>query len=114
LFLSYLEDLTGIKELKGDTNFCGGGAHKIGTGGKLSLHVDFNIHSETNYFRALNLLLYLNSTWEDEWEGHLELGDKEKKSVPTRLLLFLTGRLSLRCLITLFMDILFHYRHHQI
>ena len=79
LFLSYLEDLTGIQGLKGDPGFSGGGAHKIRTGGKLSLHVDFNIHSKTNYFRVLNLLLYLNPTWKDEWEGHLELWDKENK-----------------------------------
>ena len=57
MFLSYLEDLTGIKGLMGDPGFSGGGAHKIRTGGKLSLHVDFNIHSETKYFRVLNLLL---------------------------------------------------------
>ena len=79
IFLSYLEDLTGIKGLKGDPNFAGGGAHRISAGGKLSLHVDFNIHPQTNHFRVLNLLLYLNPNWIREWEGCLELWDMGSK-----------------------------------
>ena len=70
LFLSYLEELTGIKGLMGDPGFSGGGAHKIRTGGKLSLHVDFNIHSETKRFRVLNLLLYLNPQWRKNGKVH--------------------------------------------
>jgi len=85
LFLSYLEDLTGIQGLMGDTGFSGGGAHKIRTGGKLSLHVDFNIHSETKRFRVLNLLLYLNPQWEKEWEGALELWDLDNKKLTDKI-----------------------------
>ena len=85
LFLSYLEDLTGIQRLMGDPGFSGGGAHKIRTGGKLSLHVDFNIHSKTKYFRVLNLLLYLNPQWEEEWEGALELWDLDNKKLSDKI-----------------------------
>ena len=85
LFLSYLEDLTGIQGLMGDPGFSGGGAHKIRTGGKLSLHVDFNIHSETKRFRVLNLLLYLNPQWEKEWEGALELWDLDNKKLSDKI-----------------------------
>ena len=85
LFLSYLEDLTGIQGLKGDPGFMGGGAHKIRTGGKLSLHVDFNIHSKTKYFRVLNLLLYLNPQWDKEWEGALELWDLDNKKLSDKI-----------------------------
>ena len=85
LFLSYLEDLTGIQGLMGDPGFSGGGAHKIRNGGKLSLHVDFNIHSETKYFRVLNLLLYLNPQWEKEWEGALELWDLDNKKLSDKI-----------------------------
>ena len=85
LFLSYLEELTGIKGLMGDPGFSGGGAHKIRTGGKLSLHVDFNIHSETKRFRVLNLLLYLNPQWEEEWEGALELWDLDNKKLSDKI-----------------------------
>ena len=85
LFLSYLEDLTGIKGLMGDPGYSGGGAHKIRKGGKLSLHVDFNIHSETKRFRVLNLLLYLNPQWEEEWEGALELWDLDNKKLSDKI-----------------------------
>jgi len=78
VFLNFLEDLTGIKGLIGDPTFSGGGCHKIHSGGKLSLHVDYNMN-ELNQFRVLNFLLYLNPDWEDEWEGCLELWDHQTK-----------------------------------
>lgn len=78
-FLQFLSDLTGIDGLFGDPLFFGGGAHKIHKGGKLSLHVDYNIQPQTNDFRVLNLLLYLNPEWKEEWEGALELWNHETK-----------------------------------
>lgn len=73
-FIKFLEDLTGIQNIISDPNFVGGGCHKIHTGGKLSLHVDYNLNG-LNQYRVLNLLLYLNPVWEEEWEGALELWD---------------------------------------
>ena len=64
-FLKFLEDLTGIKNIIPDPNFQGGGCHKIHTGGKLSLHVDYNLN-RLNQYRILNFLLYLNPVWEEE------------------------------------------------
>lgn len=77
-FLKFLEDLTGIKNIIPDPNFHGGGCHKVGTGGKLSLHVDYNLN-RSNQYRILNFLLYLNPVWEEEWEGALELWDTKTK-----------------------------------
>lgn len=77
-FIQFLEDLTGIKGLIGDPTFSGGGCHKIHSGGKLSLHVDYNLNDK-NQFRVLNFLLYLNPDWKDEWEGALELWDYKNK-----------------------------------
>jgi Rps23 Pro-64 3,4-dihydroxylase Tpa1-like proline 4-hydroxylase len=80
-FLQFLRNLTGIKNLIADPTFNGGGCHKIHTGGKLSLHIDYNFNSQ-NHFRVLNFLLYLNPNWKEEWEGALELWDqKEKKCI---------------------------------
>ena len=39
-FISYLEKLTGIKELKADPTLLGAGMHRIKSGGKLSVHAD--------------------------------------------------------------------------
>ena len=67
IFLSYLEDLTGIKGLKGDPNFAGGGAHRISTGGKLSLHVDLYSSSDKS-FSCLKFIIIFESKL-DAWSG---------------------------------------------
>ena len=74
LFLTYLQNLTGIKELLiSDPYLTGGGYHEIKNGGVLKVHVDFNKHSYINLDRRVNLLLYLNPGWKKEWGGNLEL-----------------------------------------
>jgi|LauGreDrversion4_2_1035121.scaffolds.fasta_scaffold106400_4 Rps23 Pro-64 3,4-dihydroxylase Tpa1-like proline 4-hydroxylase len=71
--LDFLSELTGIPNLISDPAFHGGGVHKINTGGKLAVHLDYNIHPVTKKYRKLNLLLYLNPNWKSEWGGNLEL-----------------------------------------
>jgi Rps23 Pro-64 3,4-dihydroxylase Tpa1-like proline 4-hydroxylase len=84
-FLKFLSELTGIENLIADPSFSGGGCHKINTGGKLSLHVDYNLNDK-NQFRVLNLLLYLNPDWKEEWEGALELWDNQSKKCAHKIL----------------------------
>ena len=77
LFCSFLEDLTGIEGIVPDPHFEGGGMHQSVTGGFLKIHADFNVHPRLRLDRRLNLLLYLNRGWQDEWGGHLELWDRD-------------------------------------
>ena len=72
-FIKYLETLTGFKNLYRDPVLMGGGVHRIKKGGKLSVHVDYNKHPTTKKKRILNLLIYLNEGWKNEWDGNLEL-----------------------------------------
>jgi Rps23 Pro-64 3,4-dihydroxylase Tpa1-like proline 4-hydroxylase len=74
--LRFLEKLTGIKNLIPDPTFTGGGYHKIKAGGKLAIHADYNIHPHTKLHRRINLLVYLNPNWIEEWGGNLELWNK--------------------------------------
>lgn len=74
--ISYLEQLTGISDLLPDPSLLGGGIHKTVSGGHLAVHADFNIHPELGLHRRVNLLLFLNPYWLDEWGGHLELWDQ--------------------------------------
>jgi 2OG-Fe(II) oxygenase superfamily len=74
-FVRYLESVTGLKPLQSDPTLFGGGVHEIMPGGYLNIHADFNMHPKFNTLRALNLIIYLNDEWQDEWEGHLELWD---------------------------------------
>ena len=75
-FLAYLERLTGISNLIADPSYFGGGIHWIENGGYLEIHADFNHLKQYNLERRINLLLYLNKSWKDEYYGHLELWDR--------------------------------------
>jgi Rps23 Pro-64 3,4-dihydroxylase Tpa1-like proline 4-hydroxylase len=75
-FVSFLEELTGIGGLVPDPHLRGGGLHEIRQGGLLGVHADFNVHPRLRLYRRLNLLVYLNKDWEQEWGGALELWDR--------------------------------------
>jgi 2OG-Fe(II) oxygenase superfamily len=79
-FLADVEYITGIPRLLSDERLEGGGMHLTGPGGRLDVHVDFNVLEERKLFRRLNILVYLNPTWRDEWGGHIELWDKTVKT----------------------------------
>jgi Rps23 Pro-64 3,4-dihydroxylase Tpa1-like proline 4-hydroxylase len=74
--LQFLTALTGIEHLIPDPHFEGGGLHQIQPGGFLKIHADFNFHSTYQLNRRINLLLYLNKDWQEDWNGHLELWDR--------------------------------------
>jgi Rps23 Pro-64 3,4-dihydroxylase Tpa1-like proline 4-hydroxylase len=78
-FLATLSDITGIPDLLWDDTFAGGGMHQTGSHGLLDVHVDFNQLSHNGTYRRLNLLLYLNTEWREEWGGKLELWDRDVK-----------------------------------
>jgi Rps23 Pro-64 3,4-dihydroxylase Tpa1-like proline 4-hydroxylase len=74
--LQFLETLTGIAGLIPDPYFEGGGVHQIVSGGFLKVHADFNYHRRLKLDRRLNLIVYLNKDWREEYNGHLELWDR--------------------------------------
>lgn len=84
-FLEFLEELTGIDGLIPDPYFTGGGMHQIVRGGKLDVHVDFNRHRYYGLDRRLNLLLFLNKDWREEYGGHLELWDEKERRCARRI-----------------------------
>jgi hypothetical protein len=73
LFLRYLSQLTEIPNLLPDPAFVGSGMFRIEPGGFLNVHADFNVHFLNQLDRRLNLLLYLNLGWQEEYGGQLEL-----------------------------------------
>jgi Rps23 Pro-64 3,4-dihydroxylase Tpa1-like proline 4-hydroxylase len=84
--LLWLEAVTGIEGLIPDPYFGGGGLHQIEPGGFLKVHADFNVHPKLKLDRRLNMLVYLNKDWREEYGGHLELWDRDAKSCRAKIL----------------------------
>ncbi len=78
-FIAFLEELTGIDGLIPDPYFIGAGIHVVANGGHLDIHADFNHHGKMNLERRLNVLIYLNKDWKEEWGGSFEVWDKNMK-----------------------------------
>jgi len=72
-----LDQITGFEGLVLPDDFRGAGVHQGFDGSFLDIHVDFNIHSVLDLHRRLNLLIYLNKGWKDEYGGHLELWNED-------------------------------------
>lgn len=85
-FLLFLSALTGIDTLLPDAYLEGGGYHQIPSGGFLKIHADFNKHRWSKLDRRLNVLIYLNKDWKEEWGGNFELWDKSMKHCGQRIL----------------------------
>jgi hypothetical protein len=74
--VQFLESLTSIPALIPDPHYVGGGFHETSTGGKLGIHADFRINEQLHLNRRINMIIYLNKDWKDEYGGMLELWDK--------------------------------------
>ena len=73
IFLKFLTKLTNIEGLIADPYLDGGGMNEIKRGGKLAIHCDGNKNKRMNLYRALNVIIYLNKDWLNEYGGHLNL-----------------------------------------
>ncbi len=84
-----------------DPTMHGGGVHLMEPGAWLNTHLDYDRHPHLpNQRRALNLIAFLNPTWDEAWGGSLDLCDPSGKPVkrlfptPGRLVAFECSDLS--------------------
>jgi Rps23 Pro-64 3,4-dihydroxylase Tpa1-like proline 4-hydroxylase len=84
--LNFLEILTGINGVIPDPYFVGGGLHQIKPGGNLEVHADFNLHTKMKLDRRINVLVYMNKNWKEEYGGHFELWNKEMTAAEQKIL----------------------------
>jgi 2OG-Fe(II) oxygenase superfamily len=87
-FLETISAITGIDRLINDPTFYGGGTHENLHGQELDPHVDFNIDERGWYYRRLNLLLYLNEDWSEDWGGALELHSNPREPKENQIFSF--------------------------
>lgn len=78
-FLELMSRITGIPKLVSDERLVGAGMHMMGAGGRLDVHVDFNRLRDRELYRRLNILVFLNERWSEEWGGCLDLWDRDVK-----------------------------------
>jgi Rps23 Pro-64 3,4-dihydroxylase Tpa1-like proline 4-hydroxylase len=97
-FIHFLEVSFGIQDLiKNNNKLEGAGIHKVYNNGFLTMHKDFNHAYDRNIGlidRRLNLLLYMNPNWKEEYKGHLCLYDNEENKITKKILPILN-----RCII---------------
>lgn len=84
--LQFLEVLTGIQHVIADPYYVGGGLHQIKRGGNLEVHADFNFNTKLKLDRRINLLIYLNKDWKEEYGGHFELWNREMTHADQKIL----------------------------
>jgi hypothetical protein len=79
-FAAWLSRLTGIAGLISDPSFEGGGLHQSTRGGFLNVHTDFSMHHyQKNWRRRVNVLIYLNPLWREEWGGAIEFWEQSMR-----------------------------------
>lgn len=86
LFVDFIQRITGIPGLVPDPALASGGMHEIRTGGKFSLHLDFNQHEVTKLDTRLVFITYLNKDWLPSYGGTLELWSMDEKKCVTEIL----------------------------
>jgi len=79
-FVAQMSHMSGIENLIADPALSGGGIHETSQGGHLDVHVDFNFNKDNGLYRRLNILVYFNKDWQEEYGGYLDLWDKDVKN----------------------------------
>jgi hypothetical protein len=88
-FINFLENktcITGI--IRNNLELNGAGVHKVFNNGFLCMHTDFEGYTDDKYGlldRRLNLLLYMNKDWKEDYFGDLCLCDKKTNQIVKKI-----------------------------
>ena len=73
-FTRFVEIVSGYSDLQGDRQFAGAGLQRYRSGGFSEIHLDSNRHPfDTGLHHRVNLLIFMNPVWREEWGGELVL-----------------------------------------
>lgn len=76
-FLTFLEELTGVPGLIGDPHLFHAGPHQTESGGYLTVHTDQLFQQRLWLYRQVNVIVYLNRSWDPAWGGGLQLWNED-------------------------------------
>ena len=85
-FINFVQRVCDLeRDLIADHTLLGGGLHSTGRGGSLGMHIDFPRHKKNGLDRRINVLVYLNKNWKENWGGHFYASNAghTKKYLPT-------------------------------
>lgn len=85
-FLRFLSNLSGIQGLIPDPTLQGSGIHQTLNDGVLAVHADFTSHKVFSLQRRMNVLIYLNRDWREEYGGHLQLWSRDMSRCERRIM----------------------------
>jgi hypothetical protein len=89
-FITFLEKKSGIENIvKNNLDLNGAGVHKVLNNGFLCMHTDFEAYNDFEFGlldRRINLLLYMNPDWKEEYHGELCLYDKIQHKITKKVL----------------------------
>ena len=99
---SRLGSLFNMPGLETDPYLHGSGLHCHPRNGRLAIHLDYERHPRLpNKQRALNIILYLNREWKEQWNGDTQLWSHDLKQCvirsfpkPNRAIIFKTNETS--------------------
>jgi Rps23 Pro-64 3,4-dihydroxylase Tpa1-like proline 4-hydroxylase len=80
-FIDFVSQVTGIADLVADPSHQWAGLHRTPPGGFTLVHRDFRAHPVTQLHHRVNVLLYLNRDWPQEYGGTLELWPSDMRAV---------------------------------
>jgi 2-oxoglutarate-Fe(II)-dependent oxygenase superfamily protein len=78
-FLYFLSEITGVGRLLPDPYLQGGGFAVMRRGDYFDVHADRNVAYDTGLSRRLAMIIFLNKSWKQEYNGQLELWSSDAK-----------------------------------
>lgn len=79
-FTKHLRYMTNEPELVADFGLHGGGIHLHQSGDYLNVHLDYDVHPKLDMKRKLNIIVYLNPNWKEEWGGNLGMWSHDNET----------------------------------
>jgi len=84
-FIDIMKRITEINNLEMDPYLHGAGLHCHPRHGRLHMHLDYEKHPYLDKERRLNLIYFTNNNWKEEYNGDLQLWEKNMSSCNKRI-----------------------------